>query len=82
MLAESCTGGLAAATLARIPRVSEALCGSAVVYQVETKAQWLQVSRDLLDHPGPVSREVASAMATEVLLIPPTSQAVSKRSAA
>jgi nicotinamide-nucleotide amidase len=71
VLAESCTGGLAAATLARIPGVSEVLCGSAVVYQVETKARWLQVSRELLDHPGPVSREVAAAMAAGVLTSTP-----------
>jgi len=67
VLAESCTGGLAAALLARIPGVSEFLCGSAVVYQVETKAQWLRVSRRLLRDPGPVSAEVASAMAAGAL---------------
>ena len=67
VLAESCTGGLAAALLARIPGVSEFLCGSAVVYQVETKARWLGVSRRLLRDPGPVSREVAAAMATGAL---------------
>lgn len=67
VLAESCTGGLAAALLARIPGVSEFLCGSAVVYQVETKARWLRVSRRLLRDPGPVSREVAAAMTTGAL---------------
>jgi nicotinamide-nucleotide amidase len=71
VLAESCTGGLAAAILARIPGVSEFLCGSAVVYQVETKARWLHVSRRLLDNPGPVSSEVASAMATGALATTP-----------
>jgi PncC family amidohydrolase len=71
VLAESCTGGLAAALLARIPGVSEVLCGSAVVYQVETKAQWLRVPRALLNKPGPVSREVASAMAVGVLTSTP-----------
>jgi nicotinamide-nucleotide amidase len=71
VLAESCTGGLAAALLARIPGVSEFLCGSSVVYQVETKAQWLRVSRRLLRDPGPVSREVASAMAAGALLATP-----------
>jgi nicotinamide-nucleotide amidase len=71
VLAESCTGGLAAAILARIPGVSEFLCGSAVVYQVETKARWLHVPRRPLDHPGPVSSEVASAMARGALVTTP-----------
>ncbi len=71
VLAESCTGGLAAALLARIPGVSEFLCGSAVVYQVETKARWLRVSRRLLRDPGPVSGEVATAMATGALRATP-----------
>lgn len=71
VLAESCTGGLAAAFLARIPGVSEFLCGSAVVYQVETKARWLRVSRRLLRDPGPVSPEVVSAMAAGVLAATP-----------
>jgi nicotinamide-nucleotide amidase len=71
VLAESCTGGLAAALLARIPGVSEFLCGSAVVYQVETKARWLRVSRRLLRDPGPVSAEVASAMSAGALAATP-----------
>jgi len=71
VLAESCTGGLAAALLARIPGVSEFLCGSAVVYQVETKARWLRVSRRLLRDSGPVSAKVASAMAAGALLATP-----------
>jgi nicotinamide-nucleotide amidase len=71
VLAESCTGGLAAAFLARIPGVSEFLCGSAVVYQVQTKAEWLRVPARLLRTHGPVSREVASAMATGALTATP-----------
>jgi nicotinamide-nucleotide amidase len=71
VLAESCTAGLGAALLGRIPGVSEFLCGSAVVYQVETKARWLRVSRRLLRDPGPVSREVASAMAEGALAATP-----------
>jgi PncC family amidohydrolase len=67
VLAESCTGGLAAALLARIPGVSEFLCGSAVVYQVETKARWLRVSRRLLRQHRAVSAEVASAMVAGAL---------------
>jgi nicotinamide-nucleotide amidase len=71
VLAESCTAGLAAAILARIPGVSEFLCGSAVVYQPETKARWLHVSRESLRDPGPVSREVASQMAKGALEMTP-----------
>lgn len=67
VLAESCTAGLISATLARVPGVSEVLCGSAVVYQVETKSKWLNVNSGILDDPGPVSEEVAVAMATAVL---------------
>ena len=67
VFAESCTGGLVSATLTQIPGISSYHCGSAVVYQVETKAEWLGISRDLLDDPGPVSREVAVEMAEGVL---------------
>ncbi len=65
--AESCTAGLIAATLGRIPGISEWLAGSAVVYQVETKAAWLKVERDILKDPGPVSKVVSQQMATGVL---------------
>jgi PncC family amidohydrolase len=71
VLAESCTGGLASALLTRIPGVSEFLCGSAVVYQVATKAQWLSVPKSLLRNPGPVSAEVVSKMALGALDITP-----------
>ena len=67
VLAESCTSGLIAATLGRVPGVSQVLAGSAVVYQVETKAIWLKINRGLLEKPGPVSAEVAAAMAAGVL---------------
>jgi nicotinamide-nucleotide amidase len=67
VFAESCTGGLVSATLTRVPGISARHCGSAVVYQLETKRRWLGISPDLLEDPGPVSREVASAMAAGVL---------------
>jgi PncC family amidohydrolase len=69
VLAESCTGGLVSALLTRIPGVSEFHCGSAVVYQVATKAQWLGVPEAILSQPGPVSREVVSKMAAGALEI-------------
>jgi len=67
VFAESCTAGLVSAILARVPGVSEWHCGSAVVYRLDTKHRWLGVSQALLDDPGPVSREVAVAMAAGVL---------------
>jgi len=69
VFAESCTAGLIAATLSRIPGISEHLCGSAVVYRNGTKTAWLDVSADDLANEsiGPVSEDVATAMATGVL---------------
>lgn len=69
VLAESCTAGLIAATLARVPGISEYLCGSAVVYRNATKEAWLGVPHGLLDDPriGPVSAQCAEAMARGVL---------------
>jgi nicotinamide-nucleotide amidase len=69
VLAESCTGGLVSALLTRIPGVSEFHCGSAVVYQIATKAAWLGVPQPLLRKPGPVSREVAAKMVSGALRI-------------
>lgn len=71
VLAESCTAGLVSAVLARIPGVSQFHCGSAVVYQVETKARWLGVSKALLRNPGPVSADVVTRMALGALAITP-----------
>lgn len=69
VLAESCTGGLVSAILTRIPGISEFHCGSAVVYQIETKTTWLRVSPSLLERCGPVSPETAAAMARGVLQV-------------
>ena len=74
VLAESCTGGLIAATLTTVPGISKWLCGSAVVYQVETKAEWLGIPPSLLDDPGPVSPEVTEAMARRALERTPHAQ--------
>lgn len=63
VFAESCTAGLIAATLGRVPGVSENLCGSAVVYRLDTKAKWLDVPEPMLINPGAVSELVALAMA-------------------
>lgn len=69
VLAESCTGGLAAATLTGIPGISDLFCGSAVVYRNATKTAWLGVPADQLDDPaiGPVSSQTAEDMARGAL---------------
>ncbi|MEQ9406911.1 MAG: CinA family protein [Fuerstiella sp.] len=67
VFAESCTAGLIAATLGRIPGISEWLAGSAVVYQLSTKACWLNVDEAALKDPGPVSQVVSEQMAIGVL---------------
>lgn len=67
VFAESCTAGLIAATLGRLPGVSQWLAGSAVVYQLATKEEWLQVGHDVLQDPGPVSQVVSEQMARGVL---------------
>jgi PncC family amidohydrolase len=67
VFAESCTGGLVSAALTAVPGISKWHCGSAVVYQVDTKAKWLGISPAILKKPGPVSRVVAAEMANRVL---------------
>ena len=65
--AESCTAGLIAATLSRVPGMSRCLAGALVVYQSASKTAWLDVPTELIDRHGAVSREVAEAMATQAL---------------
>lgn len=64
---ESCTAGLISASLGRLPGISGLLAGSAVVYQIETKAEWLGLDREALVDPGPVSQVVSEQMALGVL---------------
>lgn len=61
--AESCTGGLAASLLARVPGVSAVLKGGVVAYANEAKTRLLGVPEALIAARGAVSREVAAAMA-------------------
>ena len=67
VFAESCTAGLVAALLARVPGVSEYLCGLAVTYRSRTKHDWLAVPQSDLDQYTAVSEPVARAMASAVL---------------
>ncbi len=70
VFAESCTAGLVSATLARIPGISDFLCGSAVVYRLDTKHRWLDIPEAMLQNPGPVSRPVAESMARVLMMTP------------
>lgn len=67
VLAESCTGGMAAAALARVPGISKHLCGSSVVYQSETKTQWLKIPRREIRRLGTESLEMSQLLASSVL---------------
>ena len=62
-VAESCTGGLIAKRLTDLPGASKAFLGGVVSYSNELKRAALQVPGELLDQKGPVSQEVALAMA-------------------
>jgi nicotinamide-nucleotide amidase len=64
--AESCTGGLIAQQLTRIPGVSAYFPGGVVTYANEAKVELLRVDPELLATHGAVSAEVASAMAVGV----------------
>jgi nicotinamide-nucleotide amidase len=66
---ESCTAGLAAASLGRFPGASKALTGAIVVYQTATKHDWLQLDNAILEAPdiGPVSEPVTRLLAEQVL---------------
>ncbi len=65
--AESCTGGLIAATLAAVPGASASLERGFVTYSNEAKIEMLGVPADDIRAHGAVSREVALAMAAGAL---------------
>lgn len=75
--AESCTGGLVAATLTDIPGSSDVLDRGFVTYSNAAKRAVLGVPTATLDHHGAVSRETAEAMATGALAHAPVDLAVS-----
>jgi len=65
--AESCTAGLAADLIARVPGASRVFWGSFVTYSPDAKVRMLGVSGELLKKEGAVSRGVALAMAEGAL---------------
>ena len=65
--AESCTGGLIAATCTAVAGSSEWFEAGFVTYRLTAKEQLLGIPHDLLDRYGAVSEPVASAMAQAAL---------------
>ena len=64
--AESCTGGLVAERITRVPGSSDYFVGSVVSYTNEAKTRMLDVPGALIERHGAVSGEVAEAMARGV----------------
>jgi len=64
--AESCTGGLVAATLVNVPGSSEYFKGSVVAYSNEVKEKVLGVKKETLEKYGAVSPQTAEEMALGV----------------
>ena len=61
--AESCTGGMIAATLINVPGMSSYYKEGYITYSNEAKMKLLQVEAEVLDKYGAVSKQVASQMA-------------------
>lgn len=74
--AESCTGGLIAASLAAVPGASAALERGFVTYSNGAKTELLGVPADLIASRGAVSRDVALAMVEGALRNSPAHLAV------
>jgi len=74
--AESCTGGLIAASLAAVPGASASLERGFVTYSNEAKTEMLGVPAELIRQHGAVSREVALAMVVGALAHSPVDIAV------
>jgi nicotinamide-nucleotide amidase len=75
--AESCTGGLVAATLTEIAGSSDVVERGFVTYSNEAKSELLGVPVAVLANHGAVSRETAQAMAQGALAHAPVELAVS-----
>jgi nicotinamide-nucleotide amidase len=75
--AESCTGGLIAATLTEIPGASDVVERSFVTYSNAAKVGMINVDLELIRRHGAVSAEVARAMAEGALYASAASLAVS-----
>jgi nicotinamide-nucleotide amidase len=65
-VAESCTGGMIAERVTRVPGSSRSFLGGAVVYSNELKTAFAGVPPELIAQHGAVSREVAEALAAGI----------------
>jgi len=75
--AESCTGGMVAATIINYPGISAAFVEGAVTYSNEAKIKRLGVKKETLDKFGAVSSEVAAEMAKGIAKTAGTSIGIS-----
>jgi PncC family amidohydrolase len=75
--AESCTGGLLAASVASVPGASASFPGSAVTYGNSAKIELLSVNPSIIEEHGAVSGQCAAQMARGALEVFGTSLAVS-----
>ena len=66
-VAESCTGGMVASALVKVPGISAALTEGVVAYSDEAKVRRLGVRRETLEKFGAVSAETAKEMAAGLL---------------
>tara|TARA_B110000305_G_C19411974_1_gene625934 strand:- start:448 stop:1689 length:1242 start_codon:yes stop_codon:yes gene_type:complete len=65
-IAESCTGGLIASRLTKIPGSSRYFKGALVAYHTHSKVNILEVSEALIDTYSVVSKDVVASMAEQV----------------
>lgn len=65
-VAESCTGGLLAERITRVPGSSRYFLGGVVAYSNEVKHEWLEVPASVLKTHGAVSAETARILAESV----------------
>lgn len=65
-IAESCTGGLIASRLTKIPGSSRYFKGALVAYHTHSKVNILEVSEALIDTYSVVSKDVVASMADQV----------------
>ena len=65
-VAESCTGGLLAERITRVPGSSRYFLGGLVAYHNGVKTRWLEVPESVLESSGAVSGEVSRILAESV----------------
>jgi len=74
--AESCTGGTIAKTIVQVPGSSKYYTGSIIAYSNDIKINQLQISPELLQTHGAVSKQVVEAMAVNCKKICNTNYAI------